>query len=57
MAKALAESPSVNINVHNSEFFFPASLASSNFSIPCNLAVFVPFNYLFNFASAFALAY
>lgn len=57
IAKALAESPSVNINVQNSEFFFPASLASSNFSIPCNLLVFVPFNYLFNFASALAFAY
>lgn len=56
IANALAESPSVNINVQNSEFFFPASLASSNFSIPCNLAVFVPFNCLFSFASALALA-
>lgn len=41
-ARALAESPSVNIKVHFSEFLPPASLASSSFTIPRSLWVFVP---------------
>lgn len=56
MANDLAESPSVKINVHNSEFLLPASLASSNFSIPCNLDCLFPFRCLLNLASYFALA-
>lgn len=57
IANALAESPSVRIRVHYSEFRFPASLASSNFSIPCNLEFFDPFICLFSLASYLALAY
>jgi hypothetical protein len=34
IAKLLAESPYVKINVHFYEFRLPASLASSNFVIP-----------------------
>ena len=55
----MAESPSVNINVHFSEFFVPAQFASSNFSIPNNLAVFfvLPFNFLKFFSSSRVFAY
>jgi hypothetical protein len=56
ITKDFALSPSVSIKVQNSEFFFPASLASSSFSIPLIFADFVPFNYLFNLAFYFAFA-
>lgn len=56
MTKDLALSPSVNIKVHSSEFFLPASLASSNFSIPNSRADFAPLSYLFIFISNLAFA-
>lgn len=39
-AIVLAESPSVNMSVHSSDFAVPASLASSNLGIPCNFLCF-----------------
>ena len=59
MAKLLAESPSVKIKVHLSEFLVPAKLASSNFSIPNNLTDFLVllFNFFNAFSSSLVLAY
>lgn len=57
IAKDLAESPSVNINVHKSAFFVPASFASSNLSIPNNLYCFLAVNCLLNYLFNLDLAY
>ena len=56
IAKALAESPSVIINVHSEEFLDPASLASSNLLIPVSLVFFLPYSFLFILAYSFAYA-
>jgi hypothetical protein len=41
-ARAFAESPSVRIKVHLSEFFPPASFASSSLGMPTILVFLVP---------------
>ena len=56
MARDLAESPSVKIKVQYSEFFVPASLASSSFGIPSNLDFFWPVKVFAILACSFALA-
>jgi hypothetical protein len=56
MAKLLALSPSVKINVHLSEFFVPASLASYSLGIPVSLAFLPPPVILANLESSLFLA-
>lgn len=56
MANALAESPSVKINVQFIDFLVPASFASSNLSIPRILYFLTPFNLFAKEAFSLALA-
>jgi len=57
ITRDLALSPSVSMRVHYSEYFRPASFASSSFSMPNSLAVLTPFIFLFIFVFYLALAY
>ena len=57
IASALAESPSVRINVQSSHFFVPASLASSSFGTPSSLFLLVPLSVLAIFACNLAWAW
>ncbi len=56
MAKVLAESPSVRIKVQFYAFLVPASLASSNLTIPKIRVDFVPFSLLAILLNNFDLA-
>lgn len=57
IANDLAESPSVSISVQRSAYLVPASLASSNLSIPNNLYYFFADNYFDNYLFNFDFAY